>query len=388
MSPEASSPNTEQHKPAASSFKVQKPIGPIMRFFFIRPIFAILLTFLMVLSGLMAYQSIVKEAAPDLAIPQAIVQTEWAGADPETIEKQITNQIEKKIKSMKGLKRIRSASFNSYSIIAVEFRPSADLTESMQILREKVRDAEPDLPKDAKKPKIEQVSVDDTPMLTVALFGQVDPIILGNAAKYLKDRLEKLPGVKKVDLGGRRKEVVQVLLDPSRLVALGISPTTVRDKIRTANLDMPWDKIESDEIGSTVRLYGRFRDIKDLAELPVSRLNAGRVVRLDEIGDVHRDLEREKSSVSVSWAGSAFAPSVDISVMKVPGVDTLKTIDLIKSSLKKAFDGPGIPYGLNYSVTTDQSIRIYLGKAQGCVQQRLAGHARCLCGPVLSAFVA
>ena len=326
-----------------------------MRFFFIRPTFAILLTFLLVASGLMAYHSIVKEAAPDLAIPQAIVQTEWAGADPETIEKEITNQIEKKIKSMKGLKRIRSASFNSFSVIAVEFRPSANLVESMQLLREKVRDAEPDLPKDAKKPSIEQVSVDDTPMLTVALFGQVDPVILGNAAKYLKDRLEKLPGVKKVDLGGRRKEVVQILLDPSRLVALGISPTTVRDRIRTGNLDMPWDKIESDEIGASVRLYGRFREIKDLAQLPVSRLNAGRVVRLDEIGDVHRDLEREKSSVSVSWGGAPFSPSIDISVMKVPGVDTLKAVERIKATLKKEFDGPEVPYGLNYTITSDQS---------------------------------
>ena len=348
-------PETEPHETSENPSPDHDPIPPVMRFFFIRPIFAVLLTFLLVAAGLMAYQSIVKEAAPDLAIPQAIVQTEWIGADPETIEKQVTNPIEKKIKSMKGLKRIRSASFDSFSMIAVEFTPSADLMESMQILREKVRDAEPDLPRDSKKPKIEQVSVDDTPMLTIALFGEVDPIIIGNAAKYLKDRLEKIPGVKKVDLGGRRKEVVQILLDPNRLVALGISPTTVRDKIRTANLDMPWDKIESDEIGATVRLYGRFRDVKDLAELPVSRLNAGRVVRLDEIGDVHRDLEREKSQVSVSWTGSEFAPSLDVSVMKIPGVDTLKTIERIKSTLKQEFEGPGVPYGLNYSITSDQS---------------------------------
>jgi len=355
VSPKTLSPKSKPDKTAQHTPGDHAPIAPLVRFFFIRPTFAILLTFLLVASGIMAYQSIVKESAPDLAIPQAIIQTEWAGADPETIEKQITNQIEKKIKSMKGLKRIRSASFNSFSVIAVEFHPSANLVESMQILREKVRDAEPDLPRDAKKPNIEQVSVDGTPMLTIALYGQVDPIILGNAAKYLKDRLEKLQGVKKVDLGGRRKEVVQVLLDPNRLVALGISPTTVRDKIRTANMDMPWGKIESDEIGATVRLYGRFRDIKDLAELPVSRLDAGRVVRLNEVGDVHRDLEREKSDVSVSWTGSAFAPSVDISVMKVPGVDTLKTIERIKSTLKEEFEGPGVPYGLHYSITSDQS---------------------------------
>ena len=68
-------------------------ISPLARFFFIRPVFAILLTFMLLVSGLMAYQSIVKEAAPDLAIPQATVQTEWPGADPETIEKQVTNKI-------------------------------------------------------------------------------------------------------------------------------------------------------------------------------------------------------------------------------------------------------------------------------------------------------
>ena len=334
---------------------LEKDISPLMRFFFIRPIFAILLTFMLVASGIMAYQSIVKEAAPDLAIPQATISTEWPGADPETIEKQITSPIEKKIKSMKGLKRLRSASFNSFSIIAVEFRASADLGQSMQILREKVRDAEPELPRQAKKSKIEQVSVDDTPMLTIALFGQVDPVILGNAAQYLKERLERVPGVKKVDLGGRRKEVVQVQLDPRRLVALGISPTSVRDKIQSANLDMPWDRIENDDIGATIRLYGRFRNIADLAGLPVTRMPGGRVVRLDEIGDIHRDLERKKSQAAMSWRGAPFLPSIDISVMKVPGEDTIKAISRIEAVLKQAFAGPQMPYGVEYRITSNQS---------------------------------
>ncbi len=329
--------------------------SPLARFLFVRPVFAILLTFMLVVSGLMAYQSIVKEAAPDLAIPQATVQTEWPGADPETIEKQITNEIEKKIKSLKGLKRIRSASFDSLSVIAVEFQSDADLNEAMQRLREKVRDAEPEFPRDAKKPKIEQVSVDDTPILTIALFGEVDPAVLGNAAKYLKDRLEKVPGVKKVELGGRRKEVVQVQLDPGRLVSLGISPTTVRDRIQGANLDMPWDKIENDQIGATLRLYGRFRDVKDLGALPVARMRTGRVVRLDEIATVRRDLQREKARVALSWGGSEFSPSIDVSVMKVPGVDTIRTIDRIKAVLEQEAGSPDLPHGIEYRITSDQS---------------------------------
>lgn len=340
--------------PSPNSRGTAEP-SALARFFLVRPIFAILFVAMLVISGLMAYHSIVKEAAPDLAIPQATVQTEWPGADPATIEKQITNEIEKKIKSLKGLKRVRSASFDSFSVIAVEFRSDANLNESMQILREKVRDAESELPRDAKKPKIEQVSVDDTPILTIALFGELDTVILGNAAKYLKDRLEKVSGVKKVELGGRRKEVVQILLDPGRLVSLGISPTTVRDRIKTANLDMPWDKIESDQIGSVIRLTGRFRDVKDLGELPVARIKSGRIVRLNEIAEVRRDLERETSRVAVSWTGSPFERAVDVSVMKVPGVDTLKIIERIKAVLEEETRSPNVPYGLEYQITSDQS---------------------------------
>ena len=66
----------------------------------------------------------------------------------------------------------------------------------------------------------------------------------------------------------------------------------MRDRIQGANLDMPWDKIENDQMGATLRLYGRFRDVEDLGALPVARMSAGRVVRLNEIAKVRRDLER------------------------------------------------------------------------------------------------
>ncbi len=310
---------------------------------------------MLVVAGLMAYMSIVKEAAPDLAIPQATVQTEWAGADPETIEKQITSEIEKKIKSLRGLKRIRSASFNSLSVIAVEFQSNANLNESMQLLREKVRDAEPELPRDAQKPKIEQVSVDDTPILTISLFGDIDMAILARSAKYLKDRLEKVPGVKRVDIGGERSEVIRIQLNPGRIVSLGISPTTVRDKVMDANIDMPWDELENDEMGATLRLYGRFRDLNDLKALPIVRLNSGRIVRLNEIATVRRDLAKEKVRVALSWAGSDFKRSVDLSVLKIPGVDTLETTEGVKTILSEESQKPDLPYGIKYRITSDQS---------------------------------
>jgi len=333
--------------------------SPLARFFFLRSTFAVLLTFLLTAAGLMAYSSIVKEALPDLAIPQATIQTEWPGADPETIEKQITNKIEKKVKTVRGLKRVRSASFNSFSVVAVEFQAEADPNEAMQLLGVKVRDAEPDLPRDAGKPKIQQVSVNDTPILTVALYGDLDPAVMGLAAEELKEELEKIPGVSRVEVGGKRKEVIQIQLRPDRIYALGISPTSVRDAIQAANLDMPWDRIESEEIGTTLRLHGRFRDVSDLRSLPVARLSEGRVVRLDEVAVVRRELEKEKTRVSLSWLGSPFRGSVDVSVVKMPGVDTLRVIRGIKALLDKAEKSPDWPHGMEYRLTSDQSIYIW-----------------------------
>jgi len=226
-------------------------------------------------------------------------------------------------------------------------------------MRENVRDIESELPRDARKPGITQISVDDTPILTIALFGDADEAVLGSTAKYLGNCLEKVPGVKQVVLGGKRKEVIQIQLYPERLLSLGISPTIVRDRICTANLDMPWDKFENNQIGASVRLYGRFRGIRDMAGLPVARLSSGRVVRLNEIGYVHRDLEREKARVAVSWAGSQFVQAIDISVLKISGADTLKTIDEIKTVLRNQFDSFRVPYGVKYRITSDQSDYIW-----------------------------
>ena len=337
--------------------------SPLARFFFSKSIFGTLLTLLCVLSGALAYQAMVKESLPDLAIPQATVTTEWPGADPETIEQQVTNKIEKKLKSLRGLRRLRSASFDSYSVIAVEFLADADLGESMQLLRSKVSDAEPDLPSQAKKPKIAQVSVDDTPILTVVLVGDVEAAILGQAAKELKDALEKVPGVNKVTVAGRRKEVIRIRLFPGRIAGLGISPTVVQQRIQSANLDMPWARIESEELGSTVRFLGRFRSVEDLERLPVARLGAGRLVRLGEIAEVRRDLERERSRASLSWRGEPFRPAVEVSLTKFPGVDALEVIGKATAAVECFAASSQWPHGLEYHVTSDESVKIWANLA-------------------------
>ena len=110
----------------------------------------------------------------------------------------------------------------------------------------------------------------------------------------IQEILESVKNVREVNLGGNREEVIHVQMRPSRLTTLGISSTQVRDVIQDHNIDRSWDLVRDDAIGAQVRFFSRFRALSDLENLPVSRLADNRVVRLEEVADVYRGLEREE----------------------------------------------------------------------------------------------
>ena len=326
-----------------------------MEFFFTRQIFAILLCFLMFMGGLMGYFSMVKEGDPDIKIARALITTPWPGTDAETIENQVTDKIEEEIKSLQGLDDFTSATFNSFSLINVAFKAESPVAESIQQLRGKVDDSEPEMPAEStgrEQPEFEQLSQQDTPVLTLALTGEgLDINLLSQAAEDLQEQLESVQNVREVDLSGRREEVVHVQMVPSRLTTLGIAATDVSSAIQDSNLDTSWDLVRDDEIGAQMRLYGRFRTIEDLRSLPVARLSDNRIVRLDEVADVYRGLEREKSRASLSWQGEAFVPTITLDVVKVAGSDTIQVVNDALAAMESARENPEIwPYGMDYEV--------------------------------------
>ena len=347
-SPEASPPIDGHDVPDPNQ------ASPFAQFFFLRTIFAILLSLLLVVGGVMGAVAMVKEGDPDINIAIASIETRWAGADPETIENQVTGKIEKELKSLKGLKDLSSASFDGFSLIQVEFVAEAPIAESIALVRAEVDEAKPEIANDAEEPKVEQISTQDTPVLTVGLSGDIDLAVLSKAAEAIEDLLETVPNVRKVDLSGNREEVVHVQLIPSRMVATGISATQVADAIQGGNRDLPWDQVESDEIGTQLRYFGRFRSLESLRNLPIARLEGeggGRVVRLQEIAEVRRDLEREKNRAFLSSNQAEFQPVITVDLVKVPGSDTIKVIEDALATLESARQNPSIwPHGMEYQV--------------------------------------
>ncbi len=331
-----------------------------MEFFFTRQIFAILLCFMLLMGGLMGYFSMVKEGDPEIKIARAMITTTWGGTDAETIENQVTDKLEEEIKSLQGLDDFTSATFNSFSIINVAFKAEAPVAESIQELRGKVDDAESELPEEStgrEKPNFEQLSQQDSPVLTLALTGEgLDIGLLSQASEDIQERLESVKNVREVNLGGQRDEVIHVQMIPSRLTTLGISATQVRNAIQGGNIDRSWDLVRDDEIGAQVRLYGRFRTLDDLKNLPVTRLDENRVVVLSEVADVYQGLERETQRAFISWEGSEFSPTINLEVVKVAGSDTIQVIEDVLAEMELIKNDPSIwLYGMDYRVLTNDA---------------------------------
>ncbi len=327
-------------------------------FLFVRPILAILLLVGLLGGGVIAFDGIIKESNPDLQIPQALVITEWPGADPETMENQVTIELEKQLKGLEGLKRLSSTSFDSYCMLAVEFEVDVDMGTAMADLRAKLSEAEAEFPDGVRKPKVRAISVVDRPIISIALSGDVDDLTRSRVARQLERRLEQVRGVNEIKLSGYREQVVRVRLLTSRLAELGLSPLEVQDRLAKFSVDQPWDRYESPEGGAVLVMYGRFRDLEGLRAAPIARLDRGRVVRLSDVAEVGFGLERELSRVELSWKGQPFTPAIDVSVTRLPGADTVGVVAQVRAAVDEFATGPDWPAGLHYEVTTDGSIDI------------------------------
>jgi len=326
----------------------------LFRFLFVDTTFAGVLGILLILGGFFAYTSMVKEAQPDLAIPTATVTSSWPGASPSLIEKEVTTPLEKAIKSLNHLKSLSSGSRRGTSTLIVEFQADAPVDESIRSLRTKVAEAAGALPPEATTPTVEQMSTTDVPILTYMLHGNASDAVIGEVARDLKERLERVRSIRKVELAGAREEVGRVLVEPLRMNSVGIGMSDIRDAIAAGSLDRPMGEIRDGPVSATIGLSGRFGDLAAIEALPIRKLESGHTIRLRDIAAVRRDLSTESDRTFVSFNGKPFGKGVSITLFKIPGTDTLDAVQQVRATVDR-FE---MPPGLEASVLTDQSIEV------------------------------
>ncbi len=302
----------------------------------------------LILAGAVAYQSVPKEAEPDVPIPMMYVGLHYQGISPEDSERLLLRPVETRLKSLKGLKEMRSAAYQGGGYVLVEFDPSTNLASALQDTRSKVQDAKADLPQAAEEPTVTEVNISEFPVLVVTLSGHVPERVLTSAARELRDRIEEVPGVLEGTLQGARDDLVEVVIDPVKLSSYGLQLEQVMQGVAQSNNLVAAGNIEGSEGKYAVKVPALIETPEDVADLPVVA-GPNAVVRARDIATVRSTFKDAETITRLDGT-----PAIAIEVKKRIGANLIDTLDEVKKVADAFVDVA--PEGMEVTYTQDKSV--------------------------------
>ncbi|MBW2634539.1 MAG: efflux RND transporter permease subunit, partial [Deltaproteobacteria bacterium] len=280
--------------------------------------------------GVVSYNSLPREFAPDIAIPFVFIMTNYAGVAPEDIENAITIPIEKKLKGLEGVKRIESSSTEGKSSIVVEFVAGTDIDEVLPKTKDKVDMAKPDLPKDLEDdPDVREINISEMPIVVFSLSGTAGLERLKEIGEDLEEDFESIPGVLEVDVTGGLEREVRVEPFPDKLAYFGLSILILQDVIAQENQNVPGGTIQMGDGRFQLRVPGEFRTPDEIYGLVVG-LHNGQPVYLK---DVARVVDGYKDEVGRSRLNGRQA--INIQVKKRAGENILDIMDEVSRIIEE-----------------------------------------------------
>jgi multidrug efflux pump len=304
----------------------------------------------LILAGAFAYQSIPREAEPDVAIPIIYVSLAYQGISPEDSERLLLRPVETRMKSLKGVKEMRSAAFQGGGFVLIEFDPSQDLQAALTDVRNKVNDAKRDLPQGAEEPTVNEVNISEFPVMVVTLSGHVPERTLTAAARRLRDRIEEVPGVLEATLQGARDDLVEVIIDPMKLSSYGLRLDQLMQAIGASNSLVAAGSIEGEEGKYSVKVPSLIEDVEDVANLPiVAGPNA--VVRAQDLATIRSNFKDAETITRLNGQ-----PAIALEIKKRTGANLVETVERVKAIADEA--QKMMPEGMTVSYTQDKSVFI------------------------------
>jgi CzcA family heavy metal efflux pump len=300
------------------------------------------------IAGLFSYVTLPRESEPDITIPIIMVWTGYEGAASEDVENLITLPLERKLKSVKNVKEMRSVSAEGASMVEVEFDADVVIDDALQRVRDKVDEAMGDLPTDLENdPLVFEINISEFPILMVAISGQVSEQVLKKVAEELEDRIEQFPGVLEVDVIGAREREIRVEFDPDRMAAYRLSFNEILSLVQKENVNVPGGSIDLGKGKYMLRIPGEFTDPSEIDNL-VLVAREGRPIYLKDVATI-----RDTFEDPVSYARMNDQTSVSLSVKKRTGENIIEVADQVFALLEAAQDR--LPHSVGFTITLDKS---------------------------------
>jgi hydrophobic/amphiphilic exporter-1 (mainly G- bacteria), HAE1 family len=314
-----------------------------------RPVLATMMILALVVLGLFSYRRLNIDQFPDVEFPFLVIQTRYAGASPESVERDVTKKIEESVNTVEGVKQIQSTSTEGFSTIFVQFTLGTKVMNAQADVRAKIDAIRQDLPTDIDPPVISRANPSDQPIFVLSVRGEGWALrdLTRLADEVVSRRIENISGVGSVTLVGGLKREIHVLLLPDRLHALGVSPDMVTRAVQRENGDVPAGRVEQGNVENLVRVAGKIAEPPDFAKIIVTT-RGGVPVRLGQLARVEDAQEEARDAAYVNGVRA-----VALEVRKTSGANTVAVADGIKDAMAEL--AGTLPQGVSLATIQDNS---------------------------------
>ena len=313
-----------------------------------RPVFTTMLLVSLVVLGLASFVQLGVDIFPKVDLPTITITTRLPGASPEEIESQITKPIEEVVNTIAGLDELRSSTIEGQSQIFATFILERNVQEAANDVREKVSTVLRTLPVGTESPVIEKVDPDSAPVLAVVVSGQRSAREITEIAdKRIKRQLETVKDVGAITLIGARRREIQVLADPHRLNAHGLSIQQLKDALERQNVEIPGGRLTGGTREEGVRTLGRIETPPGFEDLIVADRQTGPV----RVRDVAAVVDAEEEPRTLARLNGRNA--VSLVIRKQSGTNTVAVADRLKARLDEI--KKGLPQDIKFDIVRDLS---------------------------------
>lgn len=317
-----------------------------------RPVFAIVMSLLLMLVGLISYERLTVREYPKIEEPIVTVSTSYPGASAEIVESQITQPLEDSLSGIEGIEYITSSSREERSQITITFNIDRDVDIAANDVRDRVGRSRGRLPDEVDEPIVAKVEADAQPIIYLAFSSDSHSVleVSDYADRFVKDKLQILPGVAEVTINGERRYAMRIWLDRARLAAYSMTPQDIEDALRRQNVEIPAGRIESQDREFSVLSETDLRTVEQFENLILQQRDNYQV-RLKDVARVDLGAQDERRFTRFNGANA-----VSLGVVKQ---STANPLDVSKA-LQAVFPEieANLPAGMKINVAYDSSIFI------------------------------
>ena len=315
-----------------------------------RPVGAIVLNILLIIFGIVGYSFLGVREYPAIDPPTMNVRTQYTGANPEIVESQITEPLEKAINGIEGIKSISSTSSLGVSNITVEFELGNDMEKAANDVRDKVSQAIRSLPQDIDAPpSVSKADANSDPIIFMPLVSTKMTVteLSEFAENVVVEKLQTIPGVSAVNVFGQKRPSMRLWIDPARLSAHNLTMQDILNALSRENVELPAGKIRGNSTELTIKTFGRLNTEQDFNNLIVKQ-NDNKIIRFSDIGEAMIGAENEEASFKVNGI-----TGVSVSLVPQPGANYIEIADEFYKRLEEI--KKTLPEGMAVDIGIDKT---------------------------------